>query len=130
MKIEGENKYWKKDKIKSDDKETWARIRCRNVCRDGKKSRSQWECRICQKGSATLMHISRCKDIHDKLNEEGKQAKNKWIEEINRELSNDTIIEVLKREIKKDLCVLRREVERMFKERAIYNKNYQCAADI
>ncbi|CAG5092982.1 Protein of unknown function [Cotesia congregata] len=127
IKTEESNNYWKRDNIRSEDKETWARLRCGTE----KKGQNNWGCRICEKEQETIIHIIKCKEIHEKITVEGKQAKNKWLEEvINNDVSSELMIETLKGEIKKDLCTFIRDVERVFKEKALNNKNCQGAADI
>ncbi|CAG5073385.1 Similar to mars1: Methionine--tRNA ligase [Cotesia congregata] len=81
IKTEESNNYWKRDNIRSEDKETWARLRCGNIWRDGKKGQNNWGCRICEKEQETIIHIINCKEIHEKVTVEGKEAKNKWLEE-------------------------------------------------
>ncbi|CAG5088900.1 Protein of unknown function [Cotesia congregata] len=130
IKTEESNNYWKRDNIRSEDKETWARLRCGNIWRDGRKGQNNWGCRICEKEQETIIHIIKCKEIHEKITVEGKQAKNKWLEEVNNDVSSELMIETLKGEIKKDLCTFIRDVERVFKEKALNNKNCQGAADI
>lgn len=52
-----ENNYWYKDKIKREDKEQWARLRCGNIGRAFKKGYTEWSCRLCGHDLETLSHL-------------------------------------------------------------------------
>lgn len=49
-------KYWDENNINGKDKKTWARMRCRNIGRDGKKGEEDWTCRTCKCEKETLVN--------------------------------------------------------------------------
>ena len=58
-------KYWDKKGINGEMKEEWARLRCGNIGKVGKKGYEDWSCRICEKEDESINHIWMCKDARE-----------------------------------------------------------------
>ena len=58
-------KYWDKKSINGEMKEEWARLRCGNVGKVGKKGYEDWSCRICGKEDESINHKWMCKDAEN-----------------------------------------------------------------
>ncbi|CAG5075597.1 Protein of unknown function [Cotesia congregata] len=110
------NYYWGKDEISGEDKETWARVRCGNIGRGGKKGFKDWRCRVCEGEEETLMHIMKCEEIYEKVGEEGKSFLNEWKNLENEEVE-ERLIEVLKGRIDGRACTVFRKIEEILREK-------------
>lgn len=62
---EGCEDYWRDESGESWVKETWARLRCGNIDRYGKKGFKNWSCRICNSQQETLAHLLTCREARN-----------------------------------------------------------------
>ncbi|KAK0071473.1 hypothetical protein PV325_012834 [Microctonus aethiopoides] len=59
----GGNKYWEMRGRTGREKETWCRIRCGNVGKDGKEGWADESCRMCRREVESLTHILSCEKL-------------------------------------------------------------------
>ena len=81
--------YWDKKGINGEMKEEWARLRCGNIGKVGKKGYEDWRCRICGKKDESINRIWMCKDARELLKDEWVRGVDEWREgKIGEELSS------------------------------------------
>lgn len=103
--------YWKKDKIKGEDKEVWARARCGNIERAGKKGLACWTCRACGEEKETLVHLLRCNEIAKKVGEKDKEYLVTWKQTQDETEAEEKLVATLKGEVNVNLCVVFKKIE-------------------
>ena len=82
-------KYWDKKEINGEMKEEWARLRCGNIGKVGKKEYEDWSCRICGKEDESINHIWMCEDARELTKDEWVKGVDEWREgKIGEELSS------------------------------------------
>ncbi|XP_074112166.1 uncharacterized protein LOC141535900 [Cotesia typhae] len=109
--------YWKNKKTRSADKELWARVRCGNLVKAGKKGEKDWKCRECREKEETLMHVLTCEKIRNKLTKESKEEIKKWWEESEDEDKiKKEIVGIMKGRIRTGTCKVIREIENNLKK--------------
>ena len=55
--VDRENKYCDKKGINGGMKEEWARLRCDNISKVGKKGYENWSCMICAEDDESINHM-------------------------------------------------------------------------
>ena len=60
-------KYWKDEEIKGEVKETWARIKCGSVGREGKRGYKNVKCWMCVRECETLEHVLECEEVEAEI---------------------------------------------------------------
>ncbi|CAD6234564.1 GSCOCG00001987001-RA-CDS [Cotesia congregata] len=115
--------YWCDKEVKNTDKEIWARARCGNLTRAGKKGISDWKCRECKSQEETLAHVLMCEKISKKLSEESKKTLETWnnYKECEK-IIEIKIIECLNSKICKNVCKLLKEIEKVLRESESENR--------
>ena len=69
--------------------EEWARLRCGNIGKVGKKGYEDWSCRICGKEDESINRIWMCKDTREPIKDESVRGVDEWREgKIGKELSS------------------------------------------
>ncbi|CAG5107947.1 Protein of unknown function, partial [Cotesia congregata] len=86
------------------DKETWARIRCGNVGRAGKKGYKDWSCRLCGGGEETLAHICTCSEAWRLQTDETKSFMEIWKGNRIESEMRSLLVKTLRGEIIEELC--------------------------
>ena len=63
------DKYWENGEARRDLKEQWAKSRCGNIGKTGKKGFKSWKCAICNTEHKTLERIWTCKTAWEGVNQ-------------------------------------------------------------
>ena len=71
-------KYWDKKGINGTMKEEWARLRCGNIGKVGKKGYGDSICRICGKKDKSINHVWMCKDATELIKDEWVRGVDEW----------------------------------------------------
>ncbi|XP_034935878.1 uncharacterized protein [Chelonus insularis] len=103
--------YWNQRIKNSRYKEIWARIRCGNVGRGGKKGWRDWSCRLCGWCSETLCHLLCCSEAIRPQSEKIKKFLIKWKGDQGELEIQSLIVELLKGNICFELCEFVEKVE-------------------
>ncbi|CAG5099976.1 Protein of unknown function, partial [Cotesia congregata] len=98
------------------DKETWARIRCGNVGRAGKKGYKDWSCRLCGGGEETLAHICTCSEAWRLQTDETKSFMEIWKGNRIESEMRSLLVKTLRGEIIEELCTFIRVIENKLKD--------------
>ena len=113
--VDGE-KYWDKKGINGEMKEEWARLRCGNIGKVGKKRYEDWSCRICGKENESINHIWMCEDAKELIMDERVKEVDEWREEkIGKEL-RARLLRQLQRNSVPALCEYLRAFEKSAKK--------------
>lgn len=122
-----EDNYWKKDNVRGEDKEMWARIRCGNLGRAGKKGYRDWSCRGCGKEEETLIHLLKCEGIYKGVEKE-KELLEEW-RGLEDKKVEEKMIAKLKGEVDIKLCTVFKRIEEILRVnsglRSVVQAGYQ-----
>ena len=69
---------WDKKGINEEMKEEWARLRCGNIGKVGKKWDEDWSCRICGEEDESINRIWMCEDARELIKEEWVKEGDEW----------------------------------------------------
>lgn len=112
-----DEKYWENKKIGIADKEIWARVRCGNLTKAGKKGERNWKCRKCKDSEESLVHVFTCKKIREKLSKESKkEIESWWSGAEGKEWIEERIVEIFTGKIEIKVCKIAREIENILRE--------------
>lgn len=109
-------KYWKEKRMKNVQKETWARWRCGNAIKEGKKGYVDNKCRACKKQIETLEHVIGCEEVVKKLQTQNANWLKKWKEENHHDNWRKEILKALAKDIDAKWCNYLNEVEEILKD--------------
>ncbi|KAH0548787.1 hypothetical protein KQX54_002354 [Cotesia glomerata] len=98
------------------DKETWARIRCGNIGRAGKKGYKDWSCRLFGGWVETLAHICICSQAWRLQADETKSFMEIWKGNRLENEMRSLLVETLTGEIIEELCTFVRVIENKLKD--------------
>lgn len=104
--------YWQRKDLKGWQKETWARWRCGNVTKEGKKGHINQKCRSCGKDLERIEHVICCEKVIEKLSPESKEWWRVWREGKDCDQWRNKLIENLNGNAEKSLCCKLREIEK------------------
>lgn len=119
--VENDNmpwKYWLEENVKGRDKEIWARIRCGNIGRAGKKGELDWMCRICEEQDETFEHILMCKKSRELVTKKTREGVEVWMEEIEEGAIGGEVINMLGGKVQKEICAYVKEIEEVWNKRS------------
>lgn len=114
--LEGAAKYWNLRGCEGWMKETWARLRCGNVGRAGKKGFKSWSCRLCHAELETLEHVWVCPTAHQKINTRWAQPVRDWVASLESVGLPLGITELLKGMPRREFCAYIAAFEKLIKE--------------
>lgn len=104
-----EDNYWRKDYVRGEGKEMWARIRCGNIGRAGKKVYTDWSCRGSGQEEKTLIHLLKYEEIYKEVEKENELLE-EWRGLENKKVEKKLIAK-LKGEIDIKLCTVFKRIE-------------------
>ncbi|KAK0075962.1 hypothetical protein PV326_011155 [Microctonus aethiopoides] len=109
------NEYLNSKGINMEDRVIWARMRCGNIGRAGKKGEKEWTCRLCGGEDETMWHLLECEEATREQEEETKKELGKWKGNKGKGEMQEMIIRELKGEINTIICRYMRKVEEKIK---------------
>ena len=108
--------YWRRKYLKGWQKETWARWRCGNPLRRGKKGSTKDSCRGCKGVTETWKHVINCDRVMQRLSTEFKEWWQGWTNKSSEDQWRDRIIKELKTTADKEICNKLAEVEKALRK--------------
>ena len=108
--------YWRRKDLKGWQKETWARWRCGNPLRGGKKGFTKDSCRGCKGVTETWEHVINCDRVMQRLSTESKEWWQGWRNKSSEDQWRDRIIKELKTTADKEICNKLAEVEKALRK--------------
>lgn len=112
----GRAKYWEEKEVKGHIKEEWARLRCGNIGKVGKKGFLNWKCELCEEDDESLEHVWTCQIAREEIKKEWVEAVDTWRNNRTGSILDNWTIETLQGEINKDICEYMRSFRRLEKE--------------
>ncbi|KAK0079748.1 hypothetical protein PV326_008572 [Microctonus aethiopoides] len=109
------NEYLNSKGVNMEDRVIWARMRCGNIGRAGKKGEKEWTCRLCGGEDETLWHLLECEEATREQEEETKKELCKCKGNKGKGEMQEMIIRELKGEINTIICRYMRKVEEKIK---------------
>lgn len=107
---EGAGYLNKRGKIR-ENKEIWARLRCGNYGRGQKKGYKEWECRLCRGGEETLADQFCRSEAESLQSKETRTIISEWRGDKREWEMEELLIELLKGEVKDEICEYIRKIE-------------------
>ena len=105
--------YWQKKKLKGRQKEVWARWRCGNAVREGKKGFKDTNFRACRNKEETLQHVIECEEIMNKLKAPKKEWWKSWREKRKTKDLRKKLLADLQKEVNEELCSKLSKIEKI-----------------
>lgn len=108
----GRERYWDNKTIRGELKEQWARLRCGNVGKVGKKGFESWTCEVCRNAEESVEHIWQCEEARMMIKEEWIRGVDEWRKgREGEELERWTRV-TLRGELVEEICEYVREFEK------------------
>lgn len=120
--IEGDEmpwKYWSEEGIGGGVKEVWARVRCGNLGRAGKKGEKDWKCRLCREHVETLEHLIICDRGRELISGKARKEVEEWMVGVEEGAIRGEVINMLGGKIQVGMCGFFREVEELCRRRRV-----------
>lgn len=114
--LEDGAQYWRTGGLDGWMKETWARLRCGNIGRAGKKGYRDWSCRLCRVELETLEHVWVCPVAHQKIKECWVEPVKAWVKGLSMEELNRELTKTLCGMPRKELCAYAAAFEKLTRE--------------
>ncbi|XP_015118790.1 uncharacterized protein LOC107042304 [Diachasma alloeum] len=108
--------YWTDRKLNMEQKMAWARWRCGNAIRGGKKGFEDDRCRACEKEKESLEHVVSCKEIMRRVGPHDERWWKRWRQKSNRRHWRERIIEELRDYATKRNCDRFGRIEKALRE--------------
>lgn len=110
--------YWEEENIKGRWREQWARIRCGNMSKEGRKGFSNEICRICKIESESFNHIWVCSKAREKMRINVVRELEEWKVKSGGADENwgEIIREALKGKPIREICIYAIELEKIIRE--------------
>ncbi|KAI4491905.1 hypothetical protein M0804_003297 [Polistes exclamans] len=112
-------KYWSEEGVRGGIKEVWARLRCGNIGKAGKKGEKNWKSRLCKEQEETLEHLITCEKGRELVSEKRRKEIEEWVDGIKEGAIRGDLINMFGGKIQVGICEFFREVEELCKRRRI-----------